>query len=47
MNIAQLLKVSPFLFSAFWIGAAQGQAIYPIDKAEILAGSKFDIKVEL
>jgi len=47
MNIAQLLKVSPFLFSAFCIGAAQGQAIYPIDKAEILAGSKFDIKVEL
>jgi len=47
MNIARLLKVSPFLFSAFWIGAAQSQAIYPIDKAEILAGSKFDIKVEL
>jgi alkaline phosphatase len=47
MNIARLLKVSPFLFSALWIGAAQGQAIYPIDKAEILAGSKFDIKVEL
>jgi len=47
MNIARLLKVSPFFFSALWIGAAQGQAIYPIDKAEILAGSKFDIKVEL
>ena len=47
MNIARLLKVSPFLFGALWIGAAQGQAIYPIDKAEILAGSKFDIKVEL
>ena len=47
MNISRLLKVSPFLFSALYIGAAQGQAIYPIDKAEILAGSKFDIKVEL
>ena len=47
MNIARLLKVTPFLFSALYIGAAQGQAIYPIDKAEILAGSKFDIKVEL
>ena len=47
MKIARLLKVTPFLFSALYIGAAQGQAIYPIDKAEILAGSKFDIKVEL
>ena len=28
------------------IGSVHAQAIYPIDKAEILAGSKFDIKVE-
>src|SRR5712692_8738720 len=27
-------------------GAAQSQTIYPLNRAEILAGSKFDLKVE-
>ena len=27
-------------------GAAPAQVIYPIDRAEILAGSRFDLKVE-
>ena len=34
--------------AAAWLacGAARGQAIYPIDQAEMLAGSRFDLKVE-
>ena len=27
-------------------GAASAQVLYPIDRAEILAGSRFDLKVE-
>ena len=27
-------------------GAAQAQTIYPVNRAEILSGSKFDLKVE-
>ena len=27
-------------------GAAQAQVVYPLDRAEILAGAKFDFKVE-
>jgi len=43
---------TPFLKTAFLIllggfaGIAQSAAVYPIDQASILAGSKFDIKVE-
>ena len=47
MNIQYFYK---FTFTLFWLSfaaATQAAAIYPIDKAEILAGSKFDIKVEL
>src|SRR5215468_4597808 len=29
-----------------WAGAAGAQTIYPVDRAEILAGSRFDLKVE-
>jgi alkaline phosphatase len=46
------MNTSPFLRAAFLIllgsfaGIAQAAAVYPIDQASILAGSKFDIKVE-
>lgn len=33
--------------AAIWIGSAHAQTIYPIDRAEILAGARFDLKVEL
>ncbi len=46
MNIAQLIKTSSFFLGILCLNVAWGQAIYPIDKAEMLAGSKFDIKVE-
>ena len=29
-----------------WAAAAQAQTIYPLNRAEILAGSRFDLKVE-
>lgn len=35
------------LAAIFMGGSAHAQAIYPIDRAEILAGSRFDFKVEL
>jgi alkaline phosphatase len=46
MNISILIKNSVCIFAAACISAAHAQAIYPIDKAEILAGSNFDIKIE-
>nr|WP_113868887.1 alkaline phosphatase [Brenneria salicis]NMN90257.1 alkaline phosphatase [Brenneria salicis ATCC 15712 = DSM 30166]RBP58777.1 alkaline phosphatase [Brenneria salicis ATCC 15712 = DSM 30166]RLM31164.1 alkaline phosphatase [Brenneria salicis ATCC 15712 = DSM 30166] len=36
----------PLLFAAALPGMAQAQAIYPIDRANMLAGGKFDFKVE-
>ena len=47
MNIAHLIKSTLCVFSIAFISAAHAQAIYPIDNAQILAGSNFDIKVEL
>jgi len=46
MNISSLIKNSICIFAAAFIGVAHAQAIYPIDKAEILMGSNFDIKIE-
>ncbi len=46
MNISSLIKNSVCIFAAACISAAHAQAIYPIDKAEILTGSNFDIKIE-
>jgi len=46
MKISRLLSTSLYAILLFTIGAVHAQVIYPIDKAEILAGSKFDIKVE-
>ena len=46
------MNTSPFLRAAFLIllssltGIVQAAAVYPIDQANILAGSKFDIKIE-
>src|SRR5262245_37087456 len=34
------------LAAVTWAGAAQALTIYPIDRAEILVGSRFDVKVE-
>ena len=34
------------VLAAFWPGAGAALTIYPIDRAEILAGSRFDVKVE-
>ena len=38
-----LLLIAAFLWAPI---AAQGGAIYPIDRAHFLAGSRFDFKVE-
>ena len=46
MNIAHLLKITAFIFASLFLNVIHAAAIYPIDKAEILTGSKFDIKVE-
>lgn len=43
MNARWLL---PLLFATALPGLAQAQAIYPIDRATMLAGGKFDFKVE-
>jgi alkaline phosphatase len=40
------IKTSLFISLGFIAGFAQAAAIYPIDQAAILAGSKFDIKIE-
>jgi alkaline phosphatase len=47
MNISRLLKAFAIVISAAFSGLLQASAIYPINQAAILAGSKFDIKVEL
>jgi alkaline phosphatase len=39
-------RVLTTLLLALPVGAATAQTIYPIDRAEILAGSRFDLKVE-
>lgn len=39
-------KPAAALAAALLSGAATAQTIYPIDRAEILAGSRFDLKVE-
>lgn len=46
MKISQLLKPASYILFSVLAGLAQAAAIYPIDKAAILAGSKFDIKIE-
>lgn len=38
--------VAAALASLFVVSAASAQTIYPIDRAEILAGARFDLKVE-
>jgi alkaline phosphatase len=47
MNTQRFYKLSLTLFGIAFASATQAAAIYPIDKADILAESKFDIKVEL
>ena len=46
MKIVRLLKTTFFIVNIFFFQALYASAVYPIDKAEILAGSKFDIKIE-
>ena len=46
MKIVRLLKTTFFIVNIFFFQALYASALYPIDKAEILAGSKFDIKIE-
>jgi alkaline phosphatase len=46
MNAPLIIKQTIFIFFGACCGFAQSAAIYPIDQASILAGSKFDIKVE-
>ena len=46
MNISSLIKSTICIFTIAFTSGAHAQAIYPIDKAEILASSKFDIKIE-
>ena len=40
------IKTILFISLGFITGFVQAAAIYPIDQASILAGSKFDIKIE-
>ena len=47
MNAIRFIKVAVVCSITLFAGALQAAAIYPIDQASILAGSKFDIKVEL
>jgi len=46
MNASQLLRCASFILLGAFGTLVQAAAIYPIDQASILAGSKFDIKVE-
>ena len=46
MNISRSIKPAVFLLLTTLAGLCQAAAIYPIDRALILAGSKFDIKIE-
>ena len=47
MKILHLSKTSFFLLAMLFGAKIYAAAIYPIDNAAILAGSKFDIKIEL
>jgi alkaline phosphatase len=47
MTTPQLIKSASFLFLGIFSALVQAAAIYPIDQASILSGSKFDIKIEL
>ena len=47
MNVSRLIKIASLISLGAISGFVQAAAIYPIDQASILAGSKFDIKVEL
>jgi len=46
MNAFQLIQRASFILLGAFGTLVQAAAIYPIDQAAILAGSKFDIKVE-
>ncbi|MBU3609299.1 alkaline phosphatase [Polynucleobacter wuianus] len=46
MNASRLISALFLIFQASTISLIQAATIYPIDQASILAGSKFDIKVE-
>jgi alkaline phosphatase len=47
MNISHFLKITTLVAATTFSCHLRASAIYPIDQASILAGSKFDIKVEL
>ena len=46
MKTPRLIRIASFIFFGSIAGFIQAAAIYPIDQAAILAGSKFDIKIE-
>jgi len=46
MKTHRLIRTISFIFFGSIAGCIQAAAIYPIDQAAILAGSKFDIKIE-
>ena len=46
MNASQFIQHASFILLGTFSALVQAAAIYPIDQASILAGSKFDIKVE-
>ena len=46
MKILRTIKITLFIFLGSLAGFVQAAVIYPIDQASILAGSKFDIKIE-
>ncbi len=47
MTSLNIIKLTFFMLLGFIANSIQAAAIYPIDRASILAGSKFDIKIEL
>jgi alkaline phosphatase len=47
MTSPNIIKLAFFILLGFIANGIQAAAIYPIDRASILAGSKFDIKIEL
>ena len=46
MKTPDLIRIISLIFMGLFAGLIQAAAIYPIDQAAILAGSKFDIKIE-
>ncbi|MBU3593847.1 alkaline phosphatase [Polynucleobacter sp. 71A-WALBACH] len=46
MNTSSLTRLVSFLILLLNLGSLQAAALYPIQNAEILAGSQFDIKIE-